>query len=256
MRHPASLRTAAALAVALLPWHGRAAAPANPLQGFSVAREQALQQAVGSGEQIYKASPEALAAAVGTCAAHDPDHAGQYVAIALYSGRNDADAIAPALVQAAIRGLGTDPQPDWVGGIVGDAVKAAPSEVLDIVTAAVKVSPRAAAPAIVRAAVSSVPDPDGLVTVDFQRRAERLASGDKQPDYKEASDGKSLAKQVTLAEAIVQAALVADPGLSAEVLTSAVNGGITSVPPPPVTVYPPIPQIPPPPFGVPGTVSP
>jgi len=232
-----------------------------------------LQQALGSSEPLYKASPNELLTAVRRCVIADPEHAAAYVSLVLLCGRPDADVIAPAIAQAVIQALGGDPHPDDIGAIVAAAVKATPSEVLDIVTAAVKVSPRSAAPAIVRAAVANVPDPESMVTVNFQRRAERIATSDKQDgketDHKETSDGKSLApqtKQLTLAEAIVQAALDADPGLSAETLTSAVDGGIASVvPPPPDTVLPPVPPIPPVPptppttgpgFGAPGTVSP
>jgi hypothetical protein len=259
MRILAPLCVTAALAFALLP-AGRAAD-----------RAAALQQALGSTEPLYKAPAAAAIAAVKQCAAHDPAHAGVYVSLVLSSGRADADAIAPSVARAAILGLGGNPHPDDIAAVVAAAVKAAPSEVLDIVTATVKVSPRSAAPGIVRAAVANVPDPENMVTVNFQRRAERLAaiagsdkqSDGKETDHKEVADGKSLApqaKQLTLAEAIVQAALDADPGLSADTLTSAVDGGIASiVPPPPTPVFPPVPPIPPgtgPGFGGPGTVSP
>src|ERR1700722_4977388 len=88
----------AALSLALAPGHGRAA-DANA----------ALQQALGSTEPLYKASPGALIAAVKLCASRDPRHAGTYVALVLYSGRNGADAMAPGLVTAAIQGLGEHP---------------------------------------------------------------------------------------------------------------------------------------------------
>jgi hypothetical protein len=185
----------------------------------------ALHEALGSPDPLYKFPSSALAAAVKLCSVNDPAHAGAYVTVVLVSGRNDADAIAPALVQAAIQGLGADPASDLVAAIVSAAVKAAPSEVLDIVTAAVKASPRATAPAIVTAAVSSVPHPEQLVTVNVQRRAERAAGMDKQLDAKALPEEQ---KQLTLAEAIVQAALDADPSLNADELTTASDSGLTS----------------------------
>jgi hypothetical protein len=135
--------------------------------------------------------------------------------------------------------------------------------VLDIVTAAVKASPRGAAPAIVQAAVQSVPHPEQLVNVNDERRSQRVAGIDKQADSKQFVDGKALPaeqKQMTLAEAIVQAALDADPGLSADALTASVDTGITFNPQPSLTeVLAPIPILPPISsgnFGAPGPVSP
>jgi hypothetical protein len=250
MSRTASICLAIALAFASLSWQCRGA-------GEGVA----LQQALGSPDPLYKFSPDALAAAVRLCASNDAAHAGTYVALVLDSGRVDADAIAPSLVRAAIQGLGPNPKPDLVAAIVRAAVKATPTEVLDIVTAAVKASPRSAAPAIVTAAVSTVPHPEDMVTVNVQRRAERAATTDKQLDYKALPPAQ---KQLTLAEAIVQAALDADPTLSADELTTAVDTGIASTfepggPPVIITVLAPdVPILPDPPpvFNAPGPVSP
>ena len=243
-----------------------------PRQSSAAGRDAALQQALGSQAPLYKFSPRALAAAVKQCASRDPGNAGDYIVLILNSGRNDADAIAPSLVTAAIQGLGPDPLSRDIAAIVQAAVQKAPSEVLDIVTASVKASPPSAAPAIVSAAVRSVPHPEQMVTVNVQRRAERIASSDKQTGKE--LDGKSLGaeqKQLTLAEAIVQAAMDADPGLSEEELTTAVDSGLTAtiaVNGPPVlnVVLPPVPPMLPyaPPggggggglFAAPGPVSP
>jgi hypothetical protein len=207
------------LQVGMVPTQCRAAEPAA-----------ILQHALGSQEALYKFSPETLAGAVKRCAGEDPTHAGTYVALVLRSGRPDADAIAPALVTAAIQGLGADPSRDQVAGIVRLSVYSAPSEVLDIVTAAVKASPRSAAPAIVTAAVSTVPHPERLVTVNVERRAARAPGNDKQTDNKQLADDKSVTppeqKHLTLAEAIVQAALNADPGLSESSLAAAADNGL------------------------------
>ena len=205
-------------------------------QARAADQAEILQGALGSKEPFYKASPAALAAAVKACASHDPSHAGGFLALILDSGRNDADAIAPTLVKAAIEGLGIDPKPRLnvdAAAIVRAAVTAAPTEALDIVTEAVKAAPHSpdpAAPAIVAAAIGAVPHPERLVTIGIQRRAERTYSNDKQNDFKQFTDGKSLSagaeKQLTLAEAIIQAALDADPGLTADSLTAAADSSL------------------------------
>ena len=209
-----------------------------------------LQQAAGSSQPIYKIPAAAITSAVQVCASRDPLHAGDYVVLVLKSGRNDADAIAPGLVGAAIHGLGAETSNALIGAIVHDAVGAAPTEVLDIVTAAVKASPRSAAPTIVRAATSAVPHPDQVITVNFQRRLERIASDGKDSDYK--SGDKQLAtehRQETIAEAIVQAALDADPSLSPGTLTASVDtilGPQQPAPPSiPVVVLAPVIPVPP-----------
>jgi hypothetical protein len=232
------------LSMALLPRPSRAADAGSDLQ-----------QALGSQAPLYKFPAGELAAAVKVCSSRDPAQSGACVALILQSGRTDADAIAPSLVQAAIQGLGPDPKSSVIASIVKDAVTAAPSEVLDIVKAAVKASPGAAAPAIVKAAVTSVPHPEDMVSVNSQPRAERLAGSDKQT-----SDGKSASgteQLLTIAEAIVQAAVAADPGLSSTVLTAAIDEALTPTTPgsPParltVVLAPPTPIIPDP-----GSVSP
>ncbi|HEX4085451.1 MAG TPA: hypothetical protein VHY22_11105 [Chthoniobacteraceae bacterium] len=232
-------------------------------------RYATLDQALGSQEPLYKFSPEALEAAIQRCAGQDPAHAGDYAALVLRSGRNDADAIAPALARSAVEGLGPDPKPVLICNIVRATVKAAPSEVLDIVTAVAKVAPRSAAQEIVTAAVSSLPHPEQMVTVDVQRRADRVANSDKQTDYKQ-QDYKQLPaeqKQLTLAEAIVQAVADAFPGIDPSTLAAAANVGFTGGQPPFLTtIVPPVTPIlapggPPPGgtgavFGGPGPVSP
>ncbi len=215
MRLPASIWLFAAVALAVQPSQSRAAD-----------QRAALDQALGSPEPLYKFTPGALEAAVKLCASNDPGQAGATIALVLHSGRNDADAIAPSLVRAAIQGLGVNPKPGIIADIVCSAVKSAPTEVLDIVTAAVKASPRAAAPYIVTAAVSTVPHPESIVTVNVQRRAERATGNDKQLDGKSA--GAPVQKQLTLAEAIVQAALDANPDLSANDLTAAADRGLNT----------------------------
>ncbi len=241
-----------AILALILPFEGRAASPAANLQ-----------QALGTQQPLYAFPADEIIAAVKLCAARDPKHAGDYVALVLLSGRNDADAIAPSLAAAAIQGLGANPKNDEIAAIVRATVKNAPTEVLDIVTATVKASPRSAATAIVQAAVSSVPHPEEMVTMDMRRSAQKPAGSDKQLDNKEVADGKAIApleKQMTLAEAIVQAALDADPGLSADELTAAVDQGLPV--PPSIVEAPglPVPPIPPttniPGFNAPGPVSP
>ena len=202
-----------------------------PHQSFAVDQDAAFQQALGSQDPLYKFSPAALTVAVKLCSSRDPSHAGSYVALVLHSGRTDAAAIAPALVKAAIQGLGVDPRPALVGNIVRASVTAAPSEVLPIVSAAIKASPRSAAPAIVTAAVKSVPHPEKTVTVTLPPVAGRAYGDDKQIDGKEVEDKQLAASQgktLTLAEAIVQTALAADPSLSADALAAAADEGFAS----------------------------
>jgi hypothetical protein len=225
-----------------------------------------LQKALGSGEPIYKCTEGELIAATKVCAASDPRHAGEYIALILESGRKDSGTMAPALVQAAIEGLGPNPSAELIGGIVGAAVKTAPEQVLDIVRVAVKASPRSAAPEIVSAAVSSVPHPDEMVTMNYGRVRTTSYTSDKQSDFKQVSDYKNVVpteKELTLADAIVQAAMDADPSLSQDELTTAVNEGIGGAPPNDPTVLPPGIPVPPevPPgtgggFNAPGPVSP
>ena len=170
---------------------------ALPAASRAAGQDAALHQALGSREPLFKFSPAELEAAVKLCAARDPGHAGGYITIILRSGRNDADAIAPALVRSAIQGLGTDPQRGLIGAIVQAAVKAAPTEVLDIVTAAVKASPRPAAREIVTAAISAVPHPDRLVTINVQRRVQRVVREGKELAEKELAPEPEQ-KQLTL----------------------------------------------------------
>jgi hypothetical protein len=66
-----------------------------------------------------------------------------------------------------------------------------------------------------------------LITVNVERRAERIASTDKQLDNKQLPAPAQ--KQLTLAEAIIQAAMDADPGLSEQSLTAAADGGLNTV---------------------------
>jgi hypothetical protein len=184
-----------------------------------------LQRALGSPEPLYKVPAGVIEGAVTYCAAEDPAHAAAYVVLVIKSGRNDADAIAPALVQSAIGGVRPEANPRLVAVIVHDAVKAAPTEVLDIVTAAIKTSPQYLAPEILTAATSAVPNPGDLVTADFQQRAERLAGTERDAkDFKQAAES---AKQQTIAEAIAAAALAADPALDPAVVQSAVDAGLS-----------------------------
>jgi hypothetical protein len=193
-----------------------------------------LQQALGGNEPVFQAPAADLAGAIKTCATESPSQAGACIAVALRAGRNDSDSVAPSLAAAAIQGLGKSARPAAIASVVKAAVSAAPSEVLDIVTASVKAAPRGSGPAIVTAAVSAVPHPDKVVTVNLERRAALNAVGEKQGAGKAAADGKETdgkdltgsEKQLTLAEAIVQAAMDADPSLSQDALTAAADTGM------------------------------
>ena len=198
-----------------------------PRQSPAVDQDSALERALGSQQPLYKFSPAAVEAAVKLCASRDPGHAGVYVVMILHSGRTDAAAIAPSLVKAAIQGLGADPRPGLVADIVHASVTTAPSEVLPIVAAAVTSSPRSAGPGIVSAAIKAVPHPEQIVSVKLPPVTERANGDGKQFDDKQLAAPTE--KLLTLAEAIVQTALAADPGLSENALSAAVDQGLISV---------------------------
>ena len=146
---------------------------------------------------------------------------------------------------AAIQALGANPGTRQISAIVFKAVRSSPDNVLLIVDAATRVSPKAAAPEIVTTATAAVPNPWKQVTYH------RLHAKDSRPDYKGGPDGKQTrdggpnmdlgghgaqnapghgtgdpganGNQMTLAEAIVQTAFDAQPGLSFSTLTAAVD---------------------------------
>ncbi len=92
-----------------------------------------------------------------------------------------------ARVAAAIGALGANPATKQISTIVFKAVRSSPDSVLPIVDAAVRVSPQAAAPEIVTAATSAVPNPWKQVT--YRRITPAKAKGSA-PDYKSGPDGK------------------------------------------------------------------
>ena len=89
---------------------------------------------------------------------------------------------AAAETAAAIETLGAQPSTRHISGIVFKAVRSSPDNVLSIVNAAVRVSPKPAAPEIVTAAVAAVPNPWRQMV--YHRKK-------SQPDYNGGSDGKS-----------------------------------------------------------------
>jgi len=96
------------------------------------------------------------------------------------TGSEDGSHVA-AETAAAIQGLGANPRTKQISGIVFKAVRSSPENVLSIVNAAVRVSPKAAAPEIVTAAVAAVPNP--WKQVAYHRKK-------SEPDYKSGPDGK------------------------------------------------------------------
>ena len=143
------------------------------------------------------------------------------------AGPDAARRAAPATT-AAIRALGTDATPRKIAGIVFLAARTVPESVLDIVHAAVLASPDDAAPEIVAAAISAVPDP--WKQVRYRRRGSVARHGERdfkgEPDYKDSGPES----QMTLAEAIVMSAFDARAGLDLRGLQVAANGAIVSSP--------------------------
>ena len=83
---------------------------------------------------------------------------------------------------AAIQALGATPRTREISAIVFKAVRSSPEQVLSIVHAAARVSPKPAVPEIVTAAVAAVPNPWRQM-VYHRKKSE--------PDYKGGPDGKS-----------------------------------------------------------------
>jgi len=168
----------------------------------------------------------ALQASVGENANRAPD----FVYAILAGGRADSNALAPSMVTAAINGLPTPKSSLLIAEIIEAAMKATPDMVLKIVRAAILASPDEAAPAIVRAAVASLKDPNKQLAA---------ASPDSVNTFKEFKDFKQVADNtpdgLTPAEQIVQTALAANPNLDADTLTTAATQGLStlgSTPPP------------------------
>ena len=88
---------------------------------------------------------------------------------------------------AAIQALGATPRTREISAIVFKAVRSSPEQVLSIVHAAARVSPKPAVPEIVTAAVAAVPNPWKQVTYRRLGATDRKKS---EPDYKAGPDGK------------------------------------------------------------------
>lgn len=172
---------------------------------------------------ILNASVGKLSPAVVASVSETPQKAPEIVYAVLAGGRADSDAIASMIVTAAIQGLPKPPSSLLIAQIVEAAVKATPDSVLKIVKAAVHASPQEAAPAIVRSAVASLPNPDELGDLSSEPQQVSL-KGFKDWDYKDTAPAKNDA--TTPAEKILQAALQADPNLDPTVLQTAVNQGL------------------------------
>lgn len=208
------------------------------------------------GSKVWNTPAQSLLGATGKCVSADRPHAGEYVKAALSSGRNDSDAIAPAVVKAAIMAVLETPQPARggttgqvkaeIGSIVSAAVKATPSQVLKIVSAAVKASSPDAASVIVTAAVQSVPNP----AIRVSRRNAQLQDGKdagKEVGEREVAPADAFEPfgpktpgtpatglapgqpGLTLAEAIVQVALQSAPGIDPGSLNAAATLGLRGV---------------------------
>jgi hypothetical protein len=165
---------------------------------------------------------------------------------------NEATRRIAAETTDAIEALGANPTTKQISTIVYKAVRSSPDNVLHIVDAAIRVSPQSAAPEIVTAATAGVPNPWKQVNY---RRLEASKPKKSDPDFKGGPDYKSGppaspvpsaiagsnsqnaphagpadGKPMTLAEAIVQTAFDAQPGLSFSGLQAAANTALLTDP--------------------------
>jgi hypothetical protein len=142
-----------------------------------------------------------------------------------------------AVTTVVIEGLGPNPNSAKLSKVVYSAVKTLPANVLDIVRAAVIAAPASEADAIAAAAVLASPDPWQIVV--YSRSTAPASRGERdfkgEPDFKGgpgdadpvgAGDGMSM----TLAEAVVHAALDARPGLSVTAIYAAVDAVLRNAP--------------------------
>jgi len=175
-----------------------------------------------SGSTIINASTDKLAPALQASVDESANRAPEFVYAILAGGRADANALSASMVSTAINSLPTPKSSLLIAQIIEAAVKATPDMVLKIVRAAILASPNEAAPAIVRAAVASLKNPDELATAS--------ATSDTGRSYKEYKDFKQVADNnpegLTPAEQIVQTALAANPSLDAGGLTTAATQGL------------------------------
>jgi len=116
-------------------------------------------------------------------------------------------------VASEITALGNNPPADAVASIISKAVFQDPQCAPAIVNAAVKAAPAGLAETIVEAAIASVPNPEQLVY------------------WSSYADGKSsvpqnVAGNMPLAEAILNSAIEARPGLDAVALAGAADRGL------------------------------
>lgn len=179
------------------------------------------------------ASPSPTFAIVEKAVASDPGSTNSIVASALQPPHTITPAAASGVVAAAVRALGPRLGAKRVSGIVHTAVRLLPEHALEIVRAAVLAARAEYANDIVIAAVSAVPDPWKQV---LYREVLQTQHGDR--DFKGEPDHKAIVESesqvgglpMTLAEAIVQTALAARPGLSRTGMIIAVEGVLQSAP--------------------------
>ncbi len=126
-----------------------------------------------------------------TFALDKPAHAATAPALKAAGGENGSHVAAETA--AAIEALGANPGTRQISNIVFKAVRSSPDNVLSIVHAAARVSPKAAVPEIVTAAVAAVPNPWKQVTYRRLGAPDRKIAGrdfKSEPDFKGEPDGK------------------------------------------------------------------
>jgi hypothetical protein len=178
-----------------------------------------------------------------------PNSAAAMVTRTLKAAGVNAASTADAVTLAAIQGLGPHATSKQIAAVVYASVRAVPESALQIVRVAVHAAPKAA-PDIAAAAALAVPNP--WKEVSYQRgtpppvvpvnvsasvsRKEPDFKSSKEPDFKSpvhqaflnpaqdpTSPAETAGDPMSLAEAIVQAAVNADPGVDAGAVQAAVD---------------------------------
>jgi len=168
-----------------------------------------------------------------------PKSAPQVVVRALQAAGDAAPAQAGVITAAAIAGLGPAPSSAQVARVVNAAVRALPDSAIEIVRAAVATAPAEAADEIVAAALTALPDP--WKQVFYTRVSAPIRTGERdfkgEPDFKGGPGavtglpgGGVQGAPMTMAEAVVQAALDARSGLSAPALFAVAEAILRSSP--------------------------
>lgn len=169
--------------------------------------------------------------------AADPQSAPQLIVRAFHAAGEAAPSRAGVITAAVVSNLGSQPSKGLIGRVVNAAVRTLPDSAVEIVRAAVASAPAEAAETIVASAIAALPDPWKVVMYQAGgiRRTEPDYKGGPEykgePDYKGGPDYRSgPGTPMTIAEAIVQAALDSRAGLGATALYAAAEAVLRTAP--------------------------